>query len=328
MSEQQAPYKTINSEVDDAMEMLSKGYERSSLEIHPQTTVIRRRGWEMVEEVIPAFVKISTSFKAELKDLSPIAFKVWGYLALSVNRNTEQAHPGIRTVARDTNLAQNTVIAAIKELEEKGLMTVTRGERKYNIYEFPLYVSANKKDAKTASPNEAVNKTASVNPQTASVKDETASELLRLNQRNQSNQINTRALSKEKTEEANQMVDAILEGARRAQSSWPGREKIPEPIRDLLDVYVQLTGQKPVKDQLMDWLGAGNDWMEAGIVADDLRQAYAKSKPDQYGRGGFMVNRPGSLTRTAQMFTGERRNRHANMSPIDKILANISAQVR
>ena len=138
----------------------------------------------------------------------------------------------------------------------------------------------------------------------------------------------TRALSKEKTDEANQMIDAILESNEKAKSSWPGREKIPEPIRDLLDVYVQLTGQRPVKDQLMDWLGAGNDWMEAGICVDDLRKAYEKSKPDQYGKGGFLVNRPGSLTRTAQMFAGQRHTSHAGMSPLNKALAELQEMTR
>lgn len=123
---------------------------------------------------------------------------------------------------------------------------------------------------------------------------------------------NARApLSKENFEKANKKVDALLRQERTAQekqasgASWPGRETMPEPIRNLLDVYVQLTGQRPAKKNLLDWLQTGGDWLEAGISADDLRAAYKKSKPDN--GEGFMVSRPGSLTTVAGMFAGERR---------------------
>lgn len=166
----------------------------SPLEIHSQTTVVRRRGFEMFEDVIPAFIKISTGFKAELKNINATALKVWVYLALSINRNTEQAHPGIRTIAEACGIGQNTAIAAVRELERLGLLLVNRKDRKYNIYEIPAYVSAN---ARTASKTEAVKETASGEDETASQSSQTASEKLqtasasqRLNQINQSNQTN------------------------------------------------------------------------------------------------------------------------------------------
>ena len=177
--------KTSLPDVDDALEMLGKGYVRdSSLEIYPQTTVIRRRGWEMVEDVIPAFVKISTGFKAELPAIEATALKVWLYIALSINRNTEQAHPGIRTIAEGCGLAQNTITAAVKKLELLGLLTVNREDKKYNIYQIPEYISANSKsaskiEAESASKTEADDKTASVKAESASI-------ALRLNQINQS----------------------------------------------------------------------------------------------------------------------------------------------
>ena len=303
MSEEQAEY------IAEAKEMLGNGYTHSPLEIHPAQTVISRRGWGMQEEVIPAFIKISTDFKAELKLIDATSLKVWIFLALSINRNTEQAHPGIRTIAEACGMGQNTVIAAVKDLERVGLLTVNREDRKYNIYEIPAYVSANNK---TASITEAVAQTASVNDQTASVNDKTASVSRRLNQSNQREPENTRApLSQENLEKANKKVDALLKQEKTAQekqasgASWPGRETIPEPIRDLLDVYVQLTGQRPAKKNLLDWLQTGGDWLEAGISAEDLRAAYKKSKPDN--GEGFMVSRPGSLTTVAGMFAGERR---------------------
>ena len=171
-------------ESQEALEMPGKGYHESALEIHPQTTIIRRRGFQMVEEVVPAFIKISTDFKGELANIDGNALKVWVFIALSINRNTEEAHPGVRTIAGALKMGENTVIAKIKELEALGLLLVNREDRKYNIYKIPEYVSANTKI--TASKTEADEKTASVKPQTASVNDQTASIAWRLNQNNQS----------------------------------------------------------------------------------------------------------------------------------------------
>ena len=109
-------------------------------------------------------------------------------------------------------------------------------------------------------------------------------------------------------DKANKTVDAILENERKMTNSWVGREKIPESIRALLDVYVELTGQTPSKGKLMDWLQTGNEWLELGITPIDLRKAYEKANPPD-GRG-FAVVRPGSLTATAGAIAGERR-KHA-----------------
>jgi len=167
-------------------------YDHPSLEVHPPAVVIRRRGFENFEEVVPAFVKISTAFKEELQDIDGVALKVWIFLALSINRNTEQAHPGIRTIAQACGIGQNTAIAAIHELEQHQLLVVNREDRKYNIYEIPAYASAN---ARTASKMEADDRTASEDLQTASEKPQTASEnsqtasvSRRLNQITRSNQ--------------------------------------------------------------------------------------------------------------------------------------------
>ncbi len=324
MSEIKGEYKTGDPEVDDAMEMLGKGYSDAPLEIHPQTTVIRRKGWEMVEEVVPAFVKISTAFKQEMASIDGNALKVWLFIALSINRNTEQAHPGIRKSAEKCGIAENTVTAKIKELEAAGLLSVNREYRKYNIYEVPDYVSANK----TASKSEA---TASIEAQTASINDQTASKLLRLNQSNQSNQIkpDSRVLSKEKIKEITENTERrILEGLRGAQNSWPGREKIPETIRDLLDTFVRVSGIKPVRGQLMDWLGTGQDWLDIGAQKQDITKAFEESKPNEKGYGGFMVNRPGSLTRTIQKVVGQRRASHVEGTRLERALAEIAEMAR
>ena len=107
-------------------------------------------------------------------------------------------------------------------------------------------------------------------------------------------------------DQCNAKIDAILENERQAQNSWAGREKIPEPIRELLDVYVHITGQKPTKGKLMDWLSTGQEWLELGASQEDIHAAYKKSKPDNGRNTGFMVSRPGSLTNTIGMIVGER----------------------
>jgi hypothetical protein len=118
---------------------------------------------------------------------------------------------------------------------------------------------------------------------------------------------NANALSFKNLQKANQKMDAILKNERvvaeKQNNGWPGREKMPESIRDLLDMYVELTGQKPGKAKLMDWLSTGQEWLEMGIQSDDLRMAYKAARP---GKGnGFLVTRPGSLTSVAHEIQGK-----------------------
>jgi len=112
---------------------------------------------------------------------------------------------------------------------------------------------------------------------------------------------------------AKKTVDGILhfanitEEKNKSGENWPGRESIPEPIRELLDVYVKITGQRPTKGHLMMWLAAGQDWLDMGINSSDIEKAFKKSRGDENGKGGFIVGSPHSLTNTANMFAGERR---------------------
>ncbi len=113
--------------------------------IEPPRIVIERHDGKMVETERDAFVKISTRFKAEMSRIDPVALKVWLYIALSVDRTSGRANPGLRTIARDCGLAVNTVRSAIERLEnEYHLLVVYRGERRYNIYEPVEFVSARK----------------------------------------------------------------------------------------------------------------------------------------------------------------------------------------
>lgn len=170
MSENQADYIT------DAMKMLGSGYDDSpSVEIEKPRAVVERKGGKLVETERPAFVKIYTSFKDEMRDIDEIAMKVWLYIALSVNRDTGEAHPSLRTLSDRLGFAVNTIRSAIGRLEEKNLLVVERGERKYNRY-FPAdYVSARRE---TVSADDTDDKT-------VSAKGETVSPRVILNQINQ-----------------------------------------------------------------------------------------------------------------------------------------------
>jgi hypothetical protein len=148
-----------------------------------------------------------------------------------------------------------------------------------------------------------------------------------------SNEKNDNDITREIKNSANKTVDAILENERIAQeklssgAAWPGREKMPEPIRELLDTYVKLTGQRPTKGSLMDWLSTGQDWLDLGIIAGDLEKAYKKSKGDERGFGAFTVGRPGGLTSTANMFAGERRlaGKDGNTNKYERAFAQLEA---
>jgi len=134
-------------------------------------------------------------------------------------------------------------------------------------------------------------------------------------------------LTFENLQKANRTVDALLEQERVAQekqtsgASWSGRERIPEPIRELLDVYVQITGQKPGKGKLMDWLSTGQEWLDQGATGDDVQSAYKIATPSNPNKGGFLVTRPGSLTSTIGMLVGKR---HTYSSPMIDPMATLN----
>ena len=118
--------------VTDAIAMLGAGY--ASIEIEPPRRTMKRIGRGEFEEVEnPAWIKFSTAFKNELPDIDGNALKVWIFIALSVNYKGD-AFPGIQTIANAIGLSHTTVISHIKSLEELGILSVRRGERRVNIY--------------------------------------------------------------------------------------------------------------------------------------------------------------------------------------------------
>lgn len=159
--------------VTDAMSMLGSGYENPAIEIEAPRTVTERRDGKLVEADRPAFVKIYTNFKGELKNIDPDALKVWLFIALSVNRYSGEAHPGLRAISEGVGLAVNTVRAAVGRLDaEYRLLQVQKEDGKSNKYYPSDYVSASKD---TVSRHDTVIETVSKNNGAVSKIDETVS---------------------------------------------------------------------------------------------------------------------------------------------------------
>lgn len=114
------------------------------------------------------------------------------------------------------------------------------------------------------------------------------------------------------------ILDGMIHYAQQ-KDNWLGREKIPEPIRDLLDVFVQASGIKPLKGQLLDWIASGNDWLEIGATKQDVVKAFEESRPNEKGFGGFACYRPGSLTGAIQKVVGERRRSSMPVTSEDRL---------
>ncbi len=102
---------------------------------------------ELAEEWTVAWIKLSTAFKPHIKNLRGAPLAVWLYISLSIGSDGN-AFPGIRTIADETGYSHQAVIDAVKFLEEKGYLSVRRGERRYNIYK-PQFAAIGKTNEPT-----------------------------------------------------------------------------------------------------------------------------------------------------------------------------------
>jgi len=194
--------------ITEAMDLL----HGTTLEISSPEKVIERRDGKLVEVERSAFVKIFTSFKRELKTISGDELKVWLYLALSINRFSKTANPGLRKIAEDTGLAVNTVRGIVERLEMSQLLDVEKADGKGNQYRPADYASVSKFDT--------VPQTVSKNEETVSILEPTVSTL-----RGENAQLElTRETRKDIDEiekQANKKMDAYLE----MMSNSPGIQR-------------------------------------------------------------------------------------------------------
>ena len=99
-------------------------------------------------------------------------------------------------------------------------------------------------------------------------------------------------------EKANKKVDAILDQVRNGEGkvSYPKREALPEPIRELIDEFVRVSGMKPLAKDVSGWLMAGQDWLNLNATKDDVRKSL------EYAKGKFTISSPASLTNTIRSY--------------------------
>lgn len=243
--------------------MLGKGYENLSLEIEAPRTVTERRDGKLIEVDRPAFVKIYTNFKAEMKNIDSDALKVWLFIALSVNRFSGEAHPGLRAISDGVGLAVNTVRAAIERLDtEYNLLTVEKEGGKSNKYYPTDYVSANRD---TVSPRDTP-------PQTVSNSELTVSKNIRT--------VSTQYRKSAQPEEP----DFKPEGEKRPPSfknmSIPQARKVPT-----LRMYYEATGWMPA-DVL--WEQVHETITKHNLTAERIRAAAIAWVGKGYKRGNVM----------------------------------------
>lgn len=114
-------------------------------------------------------------------------------------------------------------------------------------------------------------------------------------------------LTEEELSQANAMVDAIIGNSKKVK--YDNRDLIPEPYLGFCDLYVELTGQKPTKRVLNDWIAGFSDYVSEGLQLKDIRAAYQyATRPE----GGFSVVRPSSLTNKAV----ELKSKPAPVKPV------------
>ena len=73
-----------------------------------------------------------------LAELKPSSVVVYNVLLSYADFNTGRCFPGIKTICDFSGLVRQTVIDAIKELEDLGLVEVTRRPGSHNIYQLIL----------------------------------------------------------------------------------------------------------------------------------------------------------------------------------------------
>ncbi len=282
MSEPQADYIT------EAMELLNG----TTLEISSPEKVIERRDGKLVEVERSAFVKIFTSFKKELKTISGDELKVWLYLALSINRFSKTATPGLRKIAEDTGLAVNTVRGIIERLELSQLLDVEKADGKGNQYRPADYASVSKFDT--------VPQTVSNSDETVSILEPTVSTL-----RGENAQLELTRNTREALHFENPILKgieaSIYQGRTTTQEdmnasnkpSWKGREMVRDNLLPFADWYHNATGQVMSKSSQKSWHKALRDWQDEGVTPAHLQVAFeAQSK-------WRMVSDPNQLTKDA-----------------------------
>ena len=227
-----------------------------SAEIQSPHQVTERKDGRLVEVERSAFVKLFTSFKKELKTIDGDALKIWIYLALSVNRHTKTASPGLRRIAEDCGMSVNTVRKHVESLDTAGLLESEKEDGKSTSYRPADYVSVSKFDTPTVSKNDG---TVSKNEPTVSRSRREFAQL-------------------EELESTRDPFETLLQFEKSKQGheaeSWTGRDIFLAHHMPLVDWYHNTTGQDCPKAKQKDWMRAVGDWYANNLTVQDLQAAY------------------------------------------------------
>jgi len=265
MDEQKEEYKTDQSLMDNLREAdkLLKRYPSTVIE-PPRQTLERNDGFQLDEIKHPAWIKFSTAFKKEMKAIKPNALRIWIYIALSVDYNGI-AFPGIKTIATALDISHQTVLTAINELELLGLLTVTRGTKRYNIYHVSDDFIAIGKDKKP------VQKLDSSNFNTPMSQNDSPDESSQLDSNKKEQDINKNNNSPKK-EKKGDLVDGFLfYQKQRLDQKIDAMEDILDSLEVGLHRNIPRTG---AWQDLAKWImrqGNLEEWMD-WYMSDDFRR--------------------------------------------------------
>lgn len=212
MSEVQEDYTTDAAE---ALDMLGKGYERPVVQFERPSDLVMESesGYEIVKSL--GWVKFSADFRKKmLRDLKGSKLSVFICVCLHINENGI-SFPGIDKIAEETGYDRDTVMGAIKEMEQvKGLLNVVRERGKANKYR-PYYVARGVKN----SPSEPVQKFRPVGVPVQKSKTgfgETSPEKLDSKERKEEKEIPDSFFTAKEQAENDAKMKAILEAERQA----------------------------------------------------------------------------------------------------------------
>jgi hypothetical protein len=258
-----------------------------------------------VETERAAFVKIYTSFKQELKDIDGGDLKVWIYLALSINRYTKDARPGLRKIAEDTGMAVNTVRATLERLELRGLLDIVKEDGKGNLYHPSDYVSVSKTDTVTQTVSKS-DGTVSKNEGTVSVTRRDSAQLEELEELEKEP-----PLSEKDYEFVNKKVDKILEYARKSKDLWKGRDYFSDNHLAYADWYHDTTNQICGKPDHKSWQKCFGIWKDYGLEIKHLQEAYNQdikwkqviSDPNELTKKAVAIKAMGEVKKTSTVST-------------------------
>ena len=250
--------------VADALEMIGAN--------EPQKTVTEFSGFVVVFDVIANHYG---------DPMTALVFgRMWGYCQME----DRVCKASLSTIAKKLHIDKATVSRHAEKLVNDGyLIDLTPDLRnKPHVYaDAGRVVMKSKMEAGVAESNSRVAQN------NASVAE---SQLNRISNRD-SNMVEVK-------EKANKKVDAILDQVRNGEGkvSYPKREALPEPIRELIDEFVSISGIKPMAKEVSHWLMSGQDWLNIGATREDVRGAL------RYAKGKFTLTDPGSLTKTLRSY--------------------------